>query len=366
MKNSFEKNRKEFGQLIRAKRREIYPSYNQDKFAKKVNALIESKHIFSFNQKKISRLELGDVSLKLTKDAIKALQKICKLQDDDIKPIMDELETDAADNKSIPNIIAYDKGNFIVDSKHPEFKSYLGDYHCVFFSTDSSVKKYVRALMNIYVDNQNSNCNVKLTIYEGNDEIKWYSGIFMINNYYNMWYCILIGDNKQEVCMLASAHSNHSIHNNFLNIALVITTSAGFQKRPTMHRMLLSRKKITGQKLSLLLSQLKLNNDTITISENKLRQLEQDVKKHIETCTTESTKAKYEALYAGIQLIYKLGKKETYYTIDESIIYDSKQLSQDTKTRGFIVSTMRQSTDNDYYNKVSQTIHDICADIIGK
>lgn len=363
--NNEENIRMKFGQLVLQQRKSLFRYYNQENFAKTVNQYIDNYSGFTFTQSKISCLENGKLIKSLTEDAILALQKTCKLEDKDIKPML-EILSHTHKTKSTPLITVRNEGNLIVDSSYEEFHAYAGDYYCVFFSTDSSVKKCVHGKMQIAANVQNNYCDAQFQIYDGDKKIKEYSGIFMINNYYNMWYCILIGEKHQEVCFLASSYQNHSIHKNFLNIASVITTSAGLQKRPTMHRMIISRKKISNEKLKLIMSQLRLNNDMIFISEENLKNLEQNIDNHLCRCKSPTLKKRYQAIKNCIQKIYNEGSKKIFYTIDEASLYDNQQLIPDKKLRGYAVSTIRQETNQDYYNKISQTIHTICADIIGK
>lgn len=56
--------------------------------------------------------------------------------------------------------------------------------------------------------------------------------------------------------------------------------------------------------------------------------------------------------------------KESYYTIDESIIYDSSEITDNRTQRANIVSILRENSNSEYYNKISDTVEEICLNII--
>ena len=77
--------------------------------------------------------------------------------------------------------------------------------------------------------------------------------------------------------MLTASHFNSTIHPNLLNVAIALTTSSGIEKRPTMHRILISRKRIRNKEtLELIQAQLCLNTDQICISKTALDALRAD------------------------------------------------------------------------------------------
>ena len=358
---------KDFGLIVRNARKEKGSNWNQTRLSKEINLRIEKFGEKNFDQKKVSRLERGDNSLKLTERVILAIKDIFEFPDEIINPIIQELKDSSEVSRSKKLLVfAKESGQLITTSTDSVLVPYLGTYYCLFYSTDSTKKKPIHGVLEISFDeNYNSQCVASLRLMEGNKVIKRYNGPIIINIHYRSWYCILVGEEKQEICMMISSHFNSTIHKNLLNVALVLTTSAGIQKRPTMHRMLISRNKLSGERLKLALSQLRLNTDTIVISEDALNKLKKDVTKKLDKLTNKSSISKYKILLESIDVIQNLGKKEIYYKIDESILYDSNLIIADEKMRSYVVSSIRSYTDNEYYNKVSQTVHNICTDIVG-
>lgn len=127
-----------------------------------------------------------------------------------------------------------------------------------------------------------------------------------------------------------------------------------------MHRMIISREKISDDKIELLLSQLKLNDDTILISEYQLNALREDVKEEFNDEHNIRIKEYYQIIMKCIEEIEKQ-PCEKYYKINEALIYDSKNICANKRTLGYIVSLLRKYTDNKYYNKLSDTVHEICS-----
>ena len=102
----------------------------------------------------------------------------------------------------------------------------------------------------------------------------------------------------------------------------------------------------------------------ITISEESLRCLEQRIADEEQKEADQKISAQYKALKDCISYIKSNGKKKIYYQIDESIIYDSAAIVDDISLRSFVVATLRNNTDERFYNKLSQTVQDICINII--
>lgn len=356
-----------FGREIRCFRERQHHRLSQESLCDRVNAAVQTdKPPLALYQKKLSRIEKGDRAIILPEKTIHVLQKICELSDQIVEPYIELMNSMANEQKTenVVDVVRVEEfGQLLTKPQHSVFKGYIGNYHCYFYSTDSKNPKIVRGILTIST-NGTASCAAEIILYEGKRPIKQYSGQFFLNQYYQMWYCILVGKERQEVCLLTSNHFNSTIKENILNMALVLTTSAGMQKRPTMHRMLISRAKLKKDTLLLIQSQLMLNTDVITISEERLCCLEQSVAEKVQKEANQRLSAQYEALMACISYIRSNGKKKTYYQIDESVIYDSATIIDDASLRSFVVATLRNNTDERFYNKISQTVQDICINIV--
>ena len=104
-----------------------------------------------------------------------------------------------------------------------------------------------------------------------------------------------------------------------------------------------------------------LNNKT-----KKLNELEAEVKTKLGRLRRESSREKMRAILDCIDHIKENADREVYYKIDESIIYDSGMFSDDVKTRSLIVSALREYSGALFYNKVSNTVEEICKNLVGE
>lgn len=359
--------RERFGKAIADARNQN--GWSQKQLASKISrGLPEGEK--DFEQKKISNLERNASNVRLTEAGIRAIQAVCRLSDDIVAPLLEEITNTPAQAQtpSCP-VHIQEKGQLSCKASDPDsaLGGYCGEYSCLFVSTDSTNPVLVEGKLRIDVDPKGSGqCLAHMAIYnDQKEEIKWYSGPFFLNQHYRTWHCILVGEKKQEICMLTASHFNATIRPNQYNMALSLTTSSGVQKRPTVHRLLISREPIPQKAHKLIRAHLRLNTDSICIEENALEELEKDTLQHLETAVEEKDIAKYQAVLRCIARI-RGAKRRVYYTIDESIIYDSQEISVEKEVRSFVVSEIRSYTPNMYYNKVSQTVLDICADIIEK
>lgn len=371
-----------FGSAVRAAR--IAHNWSQNQLSKKVTLSLP-QDAPTFYQKKLSRIENADNSLNLKKEEILILQKICDLKDADVTPLLQTFSESAQQGllKSRPqeddqeseitvrlpiHIPGTSQLVFDVRSPTSELSGYCGEYHSLFFSTDSDDRRLVEGLFQIEEDPSDSSlCRAHMTLYnENHTEIKWYSGPFFINRHYRTWHCILIGHKKQEVCMLTSCHFNATLCPNQFNMALALTTSSGGQKRPTVHRLFLSRNPVPPKDRTLIQAQLMLNTDSICVSEDMLLALEDDTKRRLSKIKSKQKQSEYQAVLNAIDTIRHVGQKQTYYTINESIIFGSETIATEKHYRGVAVAKLRACSNNVYYNKVSQRVLEFCSDILEK
>lgn len=359
--------REQFGEALLSARKQH--GWSQTLLATKANRGLPGGEK-PFDQKKISNIELNKSNVRLTKAGIQVLQSVCQLPDDVVSPFL-EIILSASMKKPTPScpVSIQEKGQLICKVSGPssDLGRYCGEYNCLFVSTDSASPSLVEGKLRISSDSDGGgNCFAYMTIYNNKkEEIKWYSGPFFLNQHYRTWHCILVGKVKQEICMLTATNFNATLRPNQYNMALCLTTSSGVEKRPTVHRLLISRKPIPKRARKLIQAQLRLNTDSICIEEDAIEELEKDAAQHLKAATSEKDSLKYQAVLNCIDRIRKT-RQRVYYTIDESIIYDSQEIAASKELRSFVVSEIRSYTRHTYYNKVSQTVLDICADIIEK
>lgn len=354
----------EFGRAIFEYRHKQIPKISQKMLAIRVIRDTNGKNI---NQEKISQLEHGK-DVFLTEKEIIALQEICSISEDIVKSFIEMIEIKYS-SKIKENLVSIREHEYLLTkNKHTEVVFYEGDYYCYFHSTDSDAHKIVEGKMSILPFQTSNICEAKFAIYENETAIKEYTGQFFLNTLYDMIYCILICEDKQETCFLISNHFNASTRKrNLFNIALVLTTSAGKVKSPTMHRMLISRKKLNEGTLELLLSQLKLNTDTIYISESKLNEMEAYYKNKEANSIDEECKQVYKYVLKTIHYIKSSNKKETYYSIDEATIYNTNEIipiRNNKYIKSIVISELRKNTEIEFNNKINERVADICFNVI--
>ncbi len=356
-----------FGEEFKKIRKKFFPQYNQTRFADIINEHLDLSWDFSLDQKKVSQIELGR-SIQVPEIFIDKFCRYCsEVLKYEVNPsIVDEYininrEINSHFSKQIIKVSEYE--HLICKSSDKIFSQYFGTYNCLFYSTDSLNRKPIKGILTIKSDTSTNQCKAEFQILDDKNIIKEYEGVFMFNTHYSMWYCILVGKLKQEVCMLVAQHFKSTLKDNLFNIAFAITSSAGMKKRPTVHRMFISRKKIDIDKIDLLLAQLKLNDDTIFISEDNILALEQSIKKELENSCDDTQKYRLGIVAECIERI-KHCKCEKYYRIDESELYDTHTICDDKVILGYAVSKIRQCTENKYYNKLSDTVHEICSEIM--
>lgn len=365
-KNNVQQIRDDFGKAIYTFRKSHCPQWSQEAVCIKVNNIVNADmSALKLYQKKLSRIEHGDASIMLPVATIQALKSVCQLADDIVNPYL-QLMQDSSQKQEYCDVFVPERGQLLTNPSHSEFQGYMGAYYCYFYSTDSEDKKIIQGRLTIEVNSDGTACTAKMEICDAGQVIKKYTGQFMMNKHYRAWYCVLIGENKQEISLLTSSHLTFTREKNLLNIALVLTTSAGKHKRPTMHRMLISRTELKQKVISQIHSQLKLNAHGISISETELDALEVATSKKLKKAKAVRLRKQYQAVIESIEYIRENGEKKIYYQIEESSISKNCSVKNDPFLRGCVLSALRDHTEERYYNKVGQNVHDICMDIITK
>lgn len=364
MKNSEQKIKNDFGKAIFQYRNKYKPKISQKMLAIKVIRETNGKNI---KQEIISKLERGK-DVFLTEKEIIGLQTICSIPEDIVKSYIEMIEVKYS-SKIKENLVSIREHEYLLTkNKHTEIVFYEGDYYCYFHSTDAADHKIVEGKMSILPFHTSDICEARFVIYENEKTIKEYTGQFFLNTLYDMSYCILICEDKQETSFLISNHFNASTRKrNLFNLALVLTTSAGQIKSPTMHKMIISRKKLSKETLELLLSQLKLNTESIYISESKLNELEAYYKNKEPNSTDEDYKQVYKYILKTIEYIRNSNTKEIYYSIDEATIYNTNAiipLQNNKYIQSMVISELRKNTEIEFNNKITERVADICLNII--
>lgn len=198
------------------------------------------------------------------------------------------------------NIIkrSYDGGELLekFTVKKENLDKYYGSYYCYFFPTIKEEKGVIQGKFDIEKLDDEPYAKVKLVLNIRNKEWgrkkhiiqKMYEGIMIISSKLSVCYCIISNAELGE-CNFITFRFNRALNttDNQGGLAVVSTVSAGHEKVPTIHRMLISRKRLTKAMQKKLIPCLYLNRSDIVIEMNKLEEvidaydLSQEAKKTI-------------------------------------------------------------------------------------
>ncbi|MBQ7066868.1 MAG: helix-turn-helix transcriptional regulator [Lachnospiraceae bacterium] len=252
--------------------------------------------------------------------------------------------------------ITENQNNLLVsDPSDRAFNGYLGTYHILFYKTKDQNDELVKGKLTFEEDKKNKKCVAKLVIDAGErtkkeensvTADKKYFGSLIISHSMHSAYAYLCSENIGEVCMLVFHH--WYINNSSLKctMACAITTSAGSNRRPTIHRMCITKDELSGEVLELVKGQLLLNNPEIILSEKQLDIL------LLDEAIPDSFK----------EILQRSAQKNRCVCIQESSLYDST-LSE--KERIKWISYVRAQSKGQKYNKISKRTEDVLASLLG-
>ena len=123
---------------------------------------------------------------------------------------------------------------------------------------------------------------------------KIYTGYAAIPAYGTTLNCIMYSDKLDEFCNLMFRYFKINFGKQDLRIAEVLSASSATEnRRPTTHRMLLSREEIKDKDLQIILPALELNYSTITVVKDRLEsvgEISDDYQKIVNKIISESEK----------------------------------------------------------------------------
>lgn len=239
--------------------------------------------------------------------------------------------------------------NLVCNTNRSAFKGYLGNkYFIYFYPTISSESKLIHGEMELKQSEENR-CKINLKLYTGKIDVagnkitKNYTGDMIISIPLSSCYCILTNQSIGEMCFITFHHMFLFNYDMRCRVGAVLTTSSGENRRPTIHRMVISKHEFDLQEdspdLHFLKGQLKLNDSQIMISKSSFEEL----KKYILVNSPEE----FQTFFSSFEV---LSTKEEYYIIDENKLLDSS-FSVSTKIQ--CISLLREKSASNKYNKVS-------------
>mgnify|MGYP003289400500 CR=1 FL=1 len=228
-----------------------------------------------------------------------------------------------------------------------EMRPYLNSYYTYFFPTPSSDEGILSGKLRFDPSDDKSKCIAKFSFETGkyNSQnkpiVKEYEGDLILSPTMSVAYCTLINEEIGEVSYIIFNYIPILYEELCCRVALVLTASAGSNRMPTAHRMILSKEEITPEEMEILKGQLYLNESEILISESGLEGFFND--SNLDPSFIEYfRKPSQNAKFLGLSPV-------PYYLFDESVIRSSF-LKQEVKNNA--INLIRQYSSSPKYNKV--------------
>lgn len=224
---------------------------------------------------------------------------------------------------------------------------YCGNYFCYFYPTKSDEDKIISGKVKIKEDTKEQSCRVSIEIdtnqmIDGTKipYIKRYDGILFYSNNLKICYCIVQNEELGECNFIAFRY--HKLNNTKYRggMAAVLTTSAGSDNVPTMHRMVISRRELNDNKLEYIKGNLLLNYSDIIVEEKAFEKIIQ---------TLDIDKGVKERLRQSAD-------KKTYYQISERVLRSIRRESLKDLEPVELVARLRAVSTALRYNKVSKKL----------
>lgn len=265
------------------------------------------------------------------------------------------LEAHSAIPSQLDPEYAENSRTLVFDPSQPEFAGYLTldpkePFHCYFYPTISSEHTMLHGELTFLENKARRRCDATLALKvmqqldENKEPIrKRYTGTLIVSVPQRSCYCILSNMEYGEICMINFHHryflTKHSLQ---CRLACAITTSAGENRRPTIHRMLITKNELSEEDLRILKPQLRLNSKRITVPKEDLDRLIDE-----------------EVLPAAVADRFKdekIAAPKEYYSFDESQI---QSLEIDFMDRVKAIAQLREASTDLCYNKSSSKADDL-------
>lgn len=237
--------------------------------------------------------------------------------------------------------------NIIYKLPDEVFNFYCGEYSCYFYPTKSDENEIIQGKLKIEKDWENNYCHVFIEIntnsnIEGTDEpyIKKYEGHMFMSMKLKICYCIVHNDELGECNFISFRYLGLNNTKYQGGMAAVLTTSAGSDNVPTMHRMLISRKEINDEMLEQFKGNLLLNYSNIIVEEEQF----------------ENVMLQFEFGEDVINNLINNLERKTYYIIREGFFHSTKNEKLTNINRLELVAQLRAVSSALRYNKISKKL----------
>lgn len=266
-----------------------------------------------------------------------------------------------SENEGIINEKYVNEEILIRNTKHAAFRGYTNStfyFYC--YPTISTESGLLEGILTFSTAEKTKCCLATLILYTGKFDLnnqpihKKYEGELIISISMSACYCILSNPDNAELITMNFNHMFINAEELICRVGTMISTSSGGNRLPVMQRVLISKYKlhISGENkrdLDFVKGQLKLNESTITIEEEKIKELREQhphLNPYFEKCTK------------------NLPLKE-YYVIDEAKIRDL-EVDDSSKPMAYAISLLRNASLAPKYNKISSKTDEYVFQYIGE
>lgn len=298
-------------------------------------------------QSTLSKFLAGDTRVSLSHIA-----KICwalEINPGDILSLDQEQLPRAA--ATVPYGHSRNSETLITSPAHSAFKGYLRAFYVYFNSTISSEDIILEGILKFEPSPDTDICTADLVLdtgkkrADGTPITKHYTGELIISLSMSACYCTLISPEISEICFLVFHHMFLFHEELICRLACVSTVSSGGNKRPTIHRMLISRNRLDvsnhkSDDFNFVRGQLMLNSSEIYITEKAYANM-----KHME-----EEQLNDEEMRALLDEFDALCDKDKVFFVDESKLRNSLY-PMDKKLK--MITLLRKYSISSKYNKIS-------------
>ena len=216
----------------------------------------------------ISAGSISDILNKKARPNLKTLIKLSLILDVTVYDLINDSNTTEKEKSSNLN-----NSVFVTDIQSRFFQRYLGQYHTYFFPTEeTSQDKLLHGILEIGDFKENGTLKFTLNTKTNQDTIensvKEYYGKVILSQPMEAIYCILEGIQQVEYSFLALHYQHLNVKDLSNRMVLALTVSSGSERRPTVHRVYLTKRKLNEEEKMIVMGMLRLNSLEITIPSN--------------------------------------------------------------------------------------------------
>lgn len=322
----------------------------RDIMEKKAISQISLARKSGISQPVISKLLNGD-----TKASLAQIAKICWALGVEPSDILSQNQ-DALQSYLLSTELATDNNVVCLSpAQSPTaFKGYLGQFNLYFGSTVSSENNILCGTLTFRESADHNSCSAELLLDTGKKTAdglpiqKHYTGTLIISLPMSACYCTLTSKELGEICFLVFNHLFLFNQTLICRMACATTISAGGNRRPTMHRLLICREALDisdphSDDFKFLHGQLMLNSSDIHITKTAYEEMQAAESKQF-------SRPEFQTLLEEFQ---KGRAEDQVYSINEDKIRNA-QLPVGIKLS--FLSLLREYAISDRYNKISAKV----------